>query len=157
MCKETFEDMKSLIEHIREKSTIDRDHELLLTAYYTLNAHINSVLQSLFQDFLQEIRNLEKKVKSMKKPSNEDIEDVIKTIERLLESIPEPSDPLETSIYESIVSKIENILSWRHRTKNDLLRILSSIRSIFISGRKTFNTMILKAAMILSQKYFVKV
>lgn len=156
LCKELFEDMDKLVDHIREKSVTDRSHELLLTAYYTLNANIDSIMRSLFQDFIKEIISLGADVRKMKKPRAEDIEKMVERIKKLLEKIPKPADPLEASVYESVVSKITNILSWRHRTKTDLLRILSSIKSIFSSGKKTYNAMILKAAMIL-QDYFVKV
>lgn len=156
LCKEPFEDMDKLVDHIREKSISDRNHELLLNAYYALSANMDSIIQSLFQGFIKGIISLGMEVKKMKKLRVEDIEKIVEKIKKLLKNIPKPTDPLGESIYESVVSKITNILSWRHRTKTDLLRILSSIKSIFSSGKKTYNAMILKAAMIL-QEYFIRV
>ncbi len=157
ICGERFGEFSELIDHIRKESYGDKAHEVLLTAYYTMVTHINAAINRLFASFSQKIREIEMEAKSLKKPSEKKIGDIILKIQQEIEKIPEPEDPIEMALYESVVSNIQAILNWRRKTKRDLLRILSAIRAIFVEGRKAYISMLLKAAMILSNKYFIRV
>ena len=156
ICGMMFEKLDQLIRHLREESTKDEKHEVLLTAYYSISVHINRVIGRLFGEFHQKIREIEREAKNLKRPSEREVDNIISKIEEAISIIPQPADPIECAVYESVIMSIRAILQWRHKTKGDLLRIISSILSLLTEGRKTYISMLMKAAMILSEKYFVE-
>lgn len=157
ICGQTFETLDKLVDHFRDQSYRDKNYEMLLTAYYTIIAHIGRAISRLFGEFYRSLREIERDIKSLKKPDEKQILGIIQKIENALDQIPEPEDPIEDAVYESVVSYIKSVLGWRHKTKKDLLRILSAIRTVFTEGKKPYITILVKSAMILSNKYFVNV
>ena len=148
LCGEEFRGLRSLVDHIREKSYEDKNHEILLTAYCSLITHMDMVLGDVFRDFLRGLDDIDRRVREAKRLKSEDIDAVLSEIRELVEKIPKPSSPLHAAVYESAIPSILAVLEWKHRTKRDLLRILSEIKALFTENKKAYITMVLKASMI---------
>jgi len=157
ICGMGFEKFEELIAHLRELSCTDKNHEILLTAYFSMRAHIERAIDRLFGRFIKKLHEAYMQAKKLKRPSEAEVSKIITSIEDTLSKVPDPSDPIEKALYDSVITKIKSALGCRHKTKSELLRIISTINSLFTYGRKAYFSMLIKAALILCEKYFVNV
>ena len=111
ICGMTFEKLDQLIRHLREESYRDNKHQVLLTAYYSISVHIHRVLDRLFGEFQQKLREIEREAKNLKRPSEAEVVSMINKIEKTLSIISKPTDPIEHAVYESVIT-----VSYTHLT-----------------------------------------
>ncbi len=152
-----FQSIQEFENHLNSMAQSDESHRVFYTVYRSIIIQYNQQASRMFDEYIRKVEFVEAKIKSLKRPSSDTLEKLLNILyEGLNEIRPMPSE-ISKSIYESIVSSIKSLLESPITSKKEALSVVSRIKKIFIPKNQEYFSTLIKAALIMSQRFLIEV